>query len=196
MLSALPAPRQIAAIIPYYGPAGDSTRIITRDGGLITLTARIRTIIRQLAQSRAVDLAVLKTNARLATARKNLSPLPLAPGLVLAPLKIRRPRISGDITTGYVNIYATAAVKANPHQPYQATIILAGATELPVMWSVATVQRQLALARLAAGALSSGPAPFTGAFREDYAGYAPELLTLAVKLVDVFNEIVCMKQKQ
>ena len=196
MIPLLPAPRQIAAIIPYYGLAGDSTRIITRDGGIVTLTSRIRTVIRHLAQSRVVDLAALKTKARLATARQNLSPLPLAPELVLVPLKVRRPRVAGDITTGYINMYAISAVKANRHRPYQATLILAGTTELPVIWTVATVQRQLALARLAAAALPPGPAPFTGALREGYADYAPELLTLAVKLADVFNEILCMKQRQ
>ncbi|WP_371372095.1 hypothetical protein [Sporomusa aerivorans] len=196
MVPTLPAPAHIAAIIPCYTDLGDSTRIIMQNGGIITFPTRLKGVVQKLAKSRAIDLVTLKTNTRLTTARKNMTPLPIAPGLVLVPLKVRKPRIAGDVTTGYVNLQAVSAVKVSPHSSLQATVTLIGATELSVLWSVDTVRRQLALARLSASASPLSQPVAAAMFRENYPGYAPELLTLAVKLVDVFNEILCIKQKQ
>ncbi|HWR09566.1 hypothetical protein [Sporomusa sp.] len=191
----LPAYTHIAAILPCYQATGDSTTIIAADGSTTCLTSRVRTVIHRLAKTRAVDLSALRTKTRAATERKNLEPLPLAPGLVLVPVKVRRPRVAGDTTTGYVNLHAVTAVVTNKNKPYQTTVRLSGKTEIPVLWTPATVNHQLALARLAA-TTAPAQAVMISSFHETFPGYAPELLTLAVKLVDVFNEILCMKQKQ
>ncbi|SMC39659.1 hypothetical protein [Sporomusa malonica] len=194
MSQSLPAYTRIAAILPCYSAVGDSTTIISADGSTTTLTSRVRAVIHRLARSRAIDLTALRANTRAATERKNLEPLPLAPGLVLVPVKVRQPRVAGDTTTGYVNFHTVTAVCVSKNKPYQATITLSGKTEIPILWTAATVNRQLALARLAAStALTSQPLA-ANAFHETFPGYAPDLLTLAVKLVDVFNEILTMKQ--
>ncbi|HWR45803.1 hypothetical protein [Sporomusa sp.] len=195
MIQALPAYTRIAAIVPCYSARGDSTIIIADDGNTTTLDSRVHAIIRRLAKTRAVDLAALRARTRAVTERKNLEPLPLAPGLILVPVKVRQPRVAGDTTIGYVNFHAVTAVCVNKNKPYQATVTLSGKTELPVLWTPATVNHQLALARLAASTAPTTQALAASAFHENFPGYAPELLTLAVKLVDVFNEILCMKQR-
>lgn len=191
----LPAPERIAAIVPCYNALGDNTTVIACDGSSTTLACRVRAVIGRLAKSRAIDLAALKARIRVDIERKNLEPLPLAPGLVLVPVKVRKPRVAGDSTTGYVNFHAVTAVCANTNKPYQTTITLSGKTKLPVIWTNATVNRQLALARLAASTAPTLKLPLPiSAFHESFPGYTPELFSLAVKLVDVFHEILSIKQ--
>ncbi len=197
MIHSLPTQACIAAIVPCYGSSGDSTMIIATDGSSTTIHSRIRSVIHRLARSRAIDLAALRAKTRATTERKNLEPLPLAPGLILVPVKVRKPLIAGDTTIGYVNFHVVTAVCANINKPYQATITLSGKTEVPVIWTAATVNHQLTLARLAASTAPTMQLPLaTGSFQESFPGYAPELFTLAVKLVDVFNEILSMKQQR
>lgn len=196
MILTLPAQARIAAIIPRYDSSGDSTAIIATDGSTTNIQSRVRTVIKRLAKNYAIDLAALRARTRAATERKNLAPLPLAPGLILVPVKVRTPRINGDSTTGYINFHAVTTVCANTNRPYQATITLSGKTKIPALWTTATINRQLSLARLAAGIAPSLQMPLAvGTFQESFPGYAPELLTLAVKLVDVFNEILSIKQQ-
>ncbi|MBP2636904.1 MAG: hypothetical protein H6Q72_2811 [Firmicutes bacterium] len=196
MTVTLPAYAKIAAIVPCYNATGDSTVIYSADGTTTILASRTRTVIQRLARSQAVDLAALRARTRSVTERTNLEPLPLAPGLILVPVKIRRPRIAGDSTTGYINLHTIAGVCQNTKKPYQTTITLSGKTEIPVLWTPATVNRQLALARLAANTAPSSQL-FTGeAFRETFSGYAAELFPLAIKLIDVFNEIITIKERQ
>lgn len=196
MSLSLPAHARIAAIIPCYNTAGDSTTVFATDGSVTCLSSRVRAVIQRLAKSRAIDLATLRSQIRTLTERTNLEPLPLAPGLVLVPVKVRRPRIAGDATTGYINFHAINTVSTSTKKPYQTTITLSGKTEIPVLWTTATVNRQLALARLAAQTAPTTHPISPGVLRESFPGYAPELLTLTVKLIDVFNDILNIKQRQ
>jgi hypothetical protein len=196
MTQSLPAYARIAAIMPCYSAEGDSTLIIAVDGTTTPLTSGIRAVIHRLARSRSIDLLALRANTRTTTERKNLGPLPLAPGLVLVPVKVRQPRVPGDTTIGYVNFHTVTTVSVSKNKPYQTAITLSGKTEIPVLWTAATVNRQLTLARLAANTAPTNQPLTIGAFRETFTGYAPELLTIAVKLVDVFNEILNVKQNK
>lgn len=196
MTPVLPAYEKIAAIVPCYSSTGDSTTVVATDGSTTKLTARVRTVIQRLAKSRAVDLAALRANVRAITEKTNLEPLPLAPGLVLVPVKVRFPRIAGDATTGYINLHSVSKVNATTKKPYQTTITLSGKAEISVLWTSATVSRQLALARLAASSAPTTKLLPTEMLRESLAGYATEFLPLAVKLIDVFHEIVTIKGRQ
>lgn len=138
----------IAAIIPCYTASGDTTAIISTNGSQKTTNTRIRTVINRLARSQATDLIALKQKAARATDRSILQPLSLAPGLVLCPLKLRLPRVSGDTTTGYINFHAVTGVIANSNKPYQSTITLTGGTELAVLWTPSTVRKHLQQAKL------------------------------------------------
>lgn len=197
MTPVLPPPAQIAAIIPCYTDNGDSTTLFTFDGRAACFSCRSRAVLQRLLKSLAIDLTALRRRVRGLTERTNLEPLPLSAGLVLVPLKVRRPRISGDATIGYINLYAVDKVCASAAKPYQATVTLSGRHELPLLWTAATINRQLALARLAAHSLSTSQPLTTSSLRESapgYAAYPPEMLSLALKLIDVFNDILSIKQ--
>lgn len=196
MKQTLPTSSCIAAIIPSYNTLGDGTVLITTDGSTTAYNTHIRTIIRRLARQQAVDLAALRARAKIVTDRVNLAPLPLTPKLVLVPVKVRQPRVAGDTTIGYVNYFSVKDVAANKNKPCQATILLSGKTQIPVLWTAATVNRQLVLARLTTSPELSFDRLTTRAFHESGSSYDPALLPLAIKLVDVFSEILHMKQKQ
>jgi hypothetical protein len=193
MSPTFPTYAKIAAIVPCYSTTGDTTTIFSTDGSATILTSQVRAVIQRLAKSQAVDLAALRAKIRSITDRTNLEPLPLAPGLVLVPVKVRRPRIPGDSTTGYINLHTVAAVCPNAKKPYQTTIALSGKTEIGVLWTTTTVNRQLALARLAATTAPASQLLPVEVLRESFPGYAAELLPLALKLIDVFHEIVTIK---
>ncbi|MGL5512760.1 MAG: hypothetical protein ACRDBM_05915 [Sporomusa sp.] len=194
MKQTLPAPSCIAAIIPSYKTLGDGTVLITTDGSTTAYNTHIRTIIRRLARQQAIDLAALRARTKIVTDRINLAPLPLTQKLVLVPVKVRQPRVAGDTTIGYVNYYAVKAVTANKNKPCQATILLSGKNKIPVLWTAATVNHQLVLARLTTSPELSFDRPTTRAFHESGSSYDLALLPLAIKLVDVFSEILHMKQ--
>ncbi|WP_378950713.1 hypothetical protein [Pelosinus sp. sgz500959] len=139
----------IAAMIPTYTPEGDITTVIATNGHQQKVKGRVRTVLNRLARSYSTDLVALKEKVTLATERSLLQPLPLAPGLVLFPLKLRLPRVSGDQTTGYINFHSVIDVVENHIPPYHSTIRLIGGTEIPVLWTTHTVKQHLQQARLA-----------------------------------------------
>jgi len=186
----LPPHDRIAAILPCYSATGDSTTVITTDGTSRTTGLRLKTIINRLARSRAADLTSLKKNSTYSTQRAILQPLPLTPGLVLCPVKVRTPRIPGDPSTGYINLHAVTGVAKNHNQPYRTTVNLAGGTAVPVLWSTATVNKHLQSARLA---MNTTPAYST--VHESAAAYA-DIAHIARKLVEVIYDILTLKQSK
>ena len=174
---------RIAAIIPSYTAIGDTTTIITTNGSHVANNTRIRTVIMRLARSRATDLTALKRKATCATERTNLQPLSLAPGLVLCPLKVRIPRVSGDTSIGYINYHAVTGVTANRNKPYQSIIILTGGTKLPVLWTPNTVKKHLQHARLAMSYTAHDSA------------MRPELTLIAQKQVEVMYDLLVFQSQ-
>ena len=191
MTETLPEHRRIAALIPCYDSSGDTTRIITVDGRSNTSKLRIRTIVKRLALSQCTDLSALRKQASTATQRAIMAPLPLAPGLVLCPVKVRQPRVAGDTSTGYVNYYAVTDVSKNSIRPYQSTIRLAGGATVPVLWSMATVNKHLSSARLA---LIQTP-HYSNQLHEESGPYVHDVAPLVQKFVEIICDIVALKQK-
>lgn len=144
----LPISDQIAAIIPCYTQTGDSTIIITTKGSQQTIPVRVHTIIKRLARNYSMDLIALKQKTMDITDHALLQPLPLAPGLVLCPIKLRTPRISGDTTIGYINFHAALSITGAQNKPYQSIIKLAGGMDLPSLWQPSTVKGHFQDARL------------------------------------------------
>lgn len=189
----LAKPERIAAILPCYSATGDTTKIITTDGFTDTTNTRIRTVVRQLAISRATDLVALKKRASCATQSSILQPMALTPGLVLCPIKVRTPRVTGDTSTGYINYYAVKCVEKYDKAPYQAAICLAGGVRLPVMWTVSTVNKHLHNARLAL--VYTPQHKGVASVHEDVRTYAPEIVPIIQKFVEVICDIVAAKQR-
>ena len=139
----LPISDQIAAIIPRYTQTGDSTIIITTKGNEQTIPVRVHTIIKRLARNYSMDLIALKQKTMAITNHALLQPLPLAPGLVLCPIKLRIPRIPGDTTIGYINFHAALSITGAQNKPYQSIIKLAGGIDIPSLWQPSTIKMHL-----------------------------------------------------
>lgn len=181
MSEKMPEYKQIAAIIPNYTGAGDTTTIFTTDGKQTCTNTRIRTVLRRLAHSQSIDLTALRQHTTQSTGRNILQPLPIAPGLVLCPVKIRIPRVTGDTSTGYINFHAVTGVAENNLSAYQATVSLTGGTDLPVYWTSRTVKKHLQSARLA---ISHTTPSFDS---------HPNLMPIAQKLVEIIYDILVLK---
>lgn len=184
MSKKLPIFNHIAAIIPHYTSAGDTTTIITIDGKHTTNEVSIRTVLRRLAHSRATDLTALRRNTALATGRNILQPLPIAPGLVLCPMKTRLPRVTGDTSTGYINYHAVTGVAEKNLSSYQTVVTLTGGTDIPVFWTSATVKQHLQSAKLAMSCTAQSP------------GSHPDLMPIAQKLVEIIYDILVLKHNK
>lgn len=184
----LPAHQLIAAVIPCYNAKGDSTIIITTEGTRLTTGVRLRTIIRHLAAMQATDLSALKKRIARVTEQTILQPLPLTPHLLLFPVKIRKPRIAGDTSTGYINLYAVTGI--DHHQESGAIISLDGGAKIASLWTVATVKKHMQFARLAIARTSLAT---TGVIRENDACYVAGLTPIAQKLVEIICEILLLK---
>lgn len=139
----------IAALIPTYTPEGDSTILIRTDGSYQKIDRRVKTVLNHLARSLSIDLVSLKAKSALATEKSNFQPLPLAPGLVLCPVKLRQPLVPGDTTVGYINFHSVSSVTKHHTKPYQSTVRLMGGTDIPILWTTTTVKQRLQQARLA-----------------------------------------------
>ncbi|TWH47582.1 hypothetical protein [Sporomusa sp. KB1] len=188
MFEQLPAHHLIAAIIPCYSAEGDSTVILTTEGERITTGVRIPTILRRLASYQAIDLSSLKRIITDATHQSIMQPLPITPRLVLFPVKTRKPRVAGDISTGYINLHAITGTTKN--QPSGTLINLSGGANVPIIWSLTTVRRHMLLARLAtAQAPITTPRPFR---RNAVFDVDDDLSPIAHKLAEVIHELLLM----
>lgn len=148
MLIPIPHYASIVAILPSYTVAGDATTIFTTNGEKQEIQQSFRTVLHRLVRSLSIDLVALKEKVALTTGKAMFHPLPLAPGLVLCPFKVRYPKIPGDPTLGYINFHAISDIIKNHTTPYHSTIRLGNGIEIPVLWTVTTVKEHLQLAKL------------------------------------------------
>ena len=141
----IPSDYDILAIIPYYSPIGDQTIIYTTNN-TIKLNLKIKTVIKRIAYRHAIDLLALKARNYKLTKRILSPPLPFSADLVLLPLKVRKPKIKGDATIGYINFKHFNKLKQ--HNNHTAVLIDYN-LEIQTLWTEKTVQHQLQLAHLA-----------------------------------------------
>lgn len=153
----LPRTERIAAIIPCYTAIGDNTKIIDTNGSIQTTSTRLSTVLNRLARSHATDLVALKQKVAGITDHTLLQPLPLAPGLVLCPMKLRPPKVPGDTSVGYINLHALLSVISNQQRPSQSIIKLIGGTELTALWKINTVKKHFQYGRLALAYTAHSP---------------------------------------
>lgn len=142
----LPDNSKIAAIQPEYTAIGDRTLLFLTDGTQIPINLKVATIIRRLANRQTIDLCSLKNKTAKITKCTLWHPLVLAPDLVLVPLKIRKPRISGDVTSGYINFHHIITVQKTTNDT---CIKLIGNHEIHSLWKTSTVHEHMQRAQLA-----------------------------------------------
>lgn len=177
------ASQTLAAILPCYGPNGDSATLLTANGTRTHSPVGIRVVLRRLARERAIDLTALKQQTEQATGQRILHILPLADDLVLVPIKVRTPQVSHDNCTGYVNACCVASVRSTSAQPHKSLITLKSGAEIPTLWTAATVEKYLRAARLLTGKQPYGA----------QANAQPEIVAISQKLVEVFQDILALK---
>jgi hypothetical protein len=186
----MPLANDIAAVLPYYANTQDGTIIITNDEQKICCPHRLRTVLKQIAYELCLDLGTIKKHAAKATGQAILHPLPLGQDVLLVPIKVRIPPWTGQPSIGYVNLYRITAVFDSKAVPYRATIELCGKIELPVIWTSATIKKQLRNARLSLTELPSYPT----APRNLQMPPKPELRPLAHKLIELMYDILLLKK--
>lgn len=182
---------QIAAILPCYTASGDGVTLLTKDNRCIETNVSIRTTIRRLARSQATDLTELKRHTARTTGQRILHVLPLAGSLVLFPVKVRVPRIAKDTAIGYINATAVARLEPLGEPPYKSVIILTSGRKVPCLWLTGTVEKYRRAARLLAVARTT-----PNAFYETAAKYPPDLLSISHKLIEVFYDILALKNRR
>lgn len=132
--------REIAAIIPSYTQNGDVTLLYKTDGSCIVLPVQPETVVRTLAERRQESLCLLRRWAEKYTGQKLWEPLGISWELVLVPLKMRKPRVPGDTTSGYVSFSWIEEVEK---EGAFSRLRLQNQQKLPVLWSWKTVVQHL-----------------------------------------------------
>ena len=169
---------QLAALVPCYGPSGDTTLLISRTGETCTQEKSLSSVLRRLLRQKAIDLPSLRLRTAIPGRRPVLQPLPLSPGLLLCPLKLRLPKIPGDNCTGYVNVHAVEKISSLNEAPYRSQIHFSCGRRLPVIWTSNTVNRHLYTARLCQQRFTPQPQNL------------PDLLPTAQKLAEIIYELL------
>jgi hypothetical protein len=189
LLTKMPLAKDIAAVVPDYVGTEDYIMIITNTGEKIRYTTRMRTVLKHIAYELCIDLAAIKKHTAKATQQTLLHPLPLAPDILLVPVKVRIPCQTGQPSIGYVNFYSiTTILDDNTRPPYRSSIQLCGRNTIPVIWTSTTIKKQLRYARLSVSELPGYPA----ANRDR--PHTTELRPLAQKLIELMYDILMLKQ--
>lgn len=95
--------QKIEALVPVYGEnGGNNTEIWLQGGERLVVYLKTKTVLKKLAQVFALDLGELRKKYGRLVGRKNKSPLPLHPSLILVPLKYREPLAKDEGALGYV----------------------------------------------------------------------------------------------
>lgn len=171
----------IAALVPCYGAAGDTTVTLRADGSTQTTELGLRSVLLRLLREQALDLDALRKKSAQPGRRPVLQPLPLSHGLLLCPLKLRLPKVAGDTCTGYVNVHLVESVTHCAEPPHQCCLQLCGGHQLPAVWSLETVNRHLHTARLCQQRSYFSPQA------------APDLLPMAHKIAELMYELLLYK---
>ncbi len=140
MREMLPNDEDIAAIEPIYSERGDVTRIYLAHGGERVVDAEVRAVLRALASRHDKTVELMRRHAERYTHRRLYNPLAASAGLVLVPVKMRRPRVKGDAALGHVNVAALHEVAGDG----SGSVISIGAgRRLRTPWSLRTTHRHI-----------------------------------------------------
>lgn len=179
MSHTLPPTSEIAAILPEYSSSGDTVFILTRSGAKLPAGLRIKSVLQRLARSQNIDLALLRENTGKILGKSLQQPLKICPELLLIPVKVRKPKIAGDTSTGYINYFAVKDLTARQDSTAGSTVCLCSGQTISVLWSPTTLKRNLKQAELL---LSPKPQE------------QREVDSIARKLVEVIYEILTLKK--
>ena len=134
------ADEEIAAILPRYTELGDCSVLHTCDGSEVLVPSRIKTVVHRLVRRECKDIYLLEEQARKLTKGKNWMPLVLGPELVLVSLKVRNPKISGDVTAGFFNY---CQINGLQEKGRRTILCMKNGQSFLVLWNKQTVEAHL-----------------------------------------------------
>ncbi len=145
---------ELAALEPCYGRrGGNAVRVYTRDGGSFEMEKRTCSLLKNICAFFNADLTSLRKNYGAYLGCRQYIPLPLSPGLVLVPVKMRRPGYGNDGATGFVNLFdVEKTLKPGPKEGLEEAcclLHLKGGHVLPSLFSLENTERRLNTARVA-----------------------------------------------
>ena len=100
----LPENHDIEAVFPAYSSVGDGTYIYLRDGSCRLHPNQLRLVLHKLVMRQCKDIKLIREKAARETLHRQGLPLGISADLVLVAFKVRRPRVNGDASFGYVNV--------------------------------------------------------------------------------------------
>lgn len=134
------AAEEIAAILPRYTELGDCSVLHACDGSEVVVPLRIKTVVHRLVRRECKDIYLLEEQARKLTKGKNWMPLVLGPDLVLVALKVRNPKINGDVTAGFFNYCQINDLEENGRRTI---LCMKNGRSFKVLWNRQTVEEHL-----------------------------------------------------
>lgn len=141
----------LVAIVPLYTADGDGTLLVLNDGQEITQNRRIDSCLRQIWRIYSFDWRAYRKEYGALLNQRNLLPWPADFYRMFAPLKTRRPLISGDAAYGYVALEAIEKVgQAEPKQAARSYVRLKCGYRLAIYLEPREVHRHLQAAAYAA----------------------------------------------
>ena len=140
---------ELALLMPVYVEGGgDMTRIVLSDGRSWLDPRPVAFVLKQVARHFGADLTAVRERYGDILGRRLHVPLPLAPHLVLVPLKMRAPRVAKDGTIGYVNRRLVERVQPGA-EPITSALWLKEIGRIECLQSCDFARQQLRNARIA-----------------------------------------------
>lgn len=136
---------------PAYSEEGNVTELFFWSGEVLAKAYDRRTlpsVRRALARSYALDLSAQAKDLKKKINRCSPTPICLPDGRVFVPLKMRRPRITGDSTYGYAD---TAYIRSVQQTGVQVNLLLEGGEEVALFTSAATAMNIINLGKTMTG---------------------------------------------
>jgi hypothetical protein len=134
--------REIDCLLPVYDETGaNCTRIIFSSGEEKEFLDQraIKSVIKALARTFAVDLEALRFNYGSLVNRKTSLPLPLHPEFILVPMKTRVPQWADHGAWGYLVLDKIVGYRAC-EEPRKTEITFENGNRVTVLFSVTSVK--------------------------------------------------------
>lgn len=141
--------QDINCILPFYDKQGANCTLIKLSPEKEFMDQRtIKSSLKALARSFAVDLEALRKKYGELVNRKTSIPLPLHPELILVPVKTREPQYTDHGAWGYLVQEKISNYKPDHEQPERTLVTFTDGSRLTVLRSVKSVRSLLNDARV------------------------------------------------
>jgi len=95
---------KVVGLRPVYTDLGNSTELLMVSGEVLLDKRGLKTVVKSLAQSYAVDLNAQRRNLEQRLNKKGPMPFYLSGERIFVPLKMRRALTDHDLVNGYVDV--------------------------------------------------------------------------------------------